>query len=541
MLDIASETESESTNFVTNLAGTFRAGKAVDGKKRLADTFHALQAFFRRFAKIPPAIYAQLIVISELAGVTTSGSVNARRMNVDGREFFEGVSPSSLMRMGIFLCRDHPGRTASRVNLAKDVMSVAIRTAALRELPVDTRVYQRVQELDDALAFIPVAVAIEKTGQVPPGVSVAHRWFTPYAPVEVIEEGSGAEYIGYVIDPVSGDATEVERDRLAAELRGSKHKTRWNNEPVCTVRIPGATATPFGLILFGEDKILPLEFANQPNVTGSDVDYRLLGEHLELIVANDRLALLRSFDVQDTGDAVLLSGQSNQYSYGHFILNGISKAGMIAPYIAAGEKVIVPTQRKGFHDSIIRYLGFDPDQFIFTERITGYRSSNLRVIAEAPLGMWQYNALRTLREFMPRPPDTGGKKRIFVDRPPGARRPLQNHQAILDLLAKYDIEVVHPELLPFDEQVAIFESADVIVAPHGSALITLVFCLKPKRIVELQNKTTYRQCLYNFLGHQAVRVPSTLAPGFHGRMPDESEFITDIDVLEHAIRWATAS
>lgn len=363
------------------------------------------------------------------------------------------------------------------------------------------------------------------------------RRVQPPTDVDIVMPSDGSEIVGYRRCPSTGLVLAVEADRLTAPLRGSRDRYRWNNEPVRRAHFNDATVSPNGLVLFGEDCVLEFEFANEPNRSGAPTDRYHLGTYPEIVLSGDRSIVLNRFQTVDEERAVLLSGLPNMRSFGHFILNGASKFPVIRDALAEGWSAIVPTARMPFHDAIISYCGLDPAGFVFTGGAHGVRVRRLEVIAEAPMGVWPYNLLSALRDELPRPPRDRGPRRIYLARPEGARRSLANEDALLGLLSEHDFSIVRPEQLPFADQVAALQAADVVVAPHGSALASLVFCHGSKRIVEIETKTSYRSALYNFLGHDAVRIPSRArnkgAPSL-----EQTEFEADLDVAREAIDWA---
>jgi len=66
-------------------------------------------------------------------------------------------------------------------------------------------------------------------------------------------------------------------------------------------------------------------------------------------------------------------------------------------------------------------------------------------------------------------------KRIFISRNKKGSRKLLNEDEVMSLLEKYNFEKVHPEELPYKEQVELFSSASIIVAVSGAALSNLIF------------------------------------------------------------------
>ena len=62
---------------------------------------------------------------------------------------------------------------------------------------------------------------------------------------------------------------------------------------------------------------------------------------------------------------------------------------------------------------------------------------------------------------------------------------LMNEAAVDDAMRAAGIEVVHPETLPFIEQVALLSSSAVVIGTVGSAFHTGIFCEHPPRVIGL--------------------------------------------------------
>lgn len=378
--------------------------------------------------------------------------------------------------------------------------------------------------------------------------SLPHQFLRVRPPdhTDVAMPSDGSEIIGYVRDAATGEAVCVERDRLTAPLRGSRGRFRWNNEPVLRTHLTDAAISPNGLVLLGDDGVLDPEFANIPNRSGSAYDRYVLGSYPEIEAAGDRSIVMRKFPESAVESGVLLTGLPNMGNFGHFIFNGVSKFPVIRDQVDAGWDVVVPAKRSPFHDAIVTYCGLDPARFVFTEGDRGIRARQLEVIAEAPMGMWPYNLLAALRAELPRAQSAERGRRIYLSRPENARRILANEEALISLLTEFEFEIVRPEILPFSEQIAALESADTIIAPHGSALASLVFCHGAKRIIEIETKTSYRMALYNFLGHEAVRLPSEAVHAQTARSgapinffhPDNVRYQVDLSLVRQALEWA---
>lgn len=68
------------------------------------------------------------------------------------------------------------------------------------------------------------------------------------------------------------------------------------------------------------------------------------------------------------------------------------------------------------------------------------------------------------------------RKRIFVSRSRNAGRSMSNEVAIVEACKRAGFTVVYPELMSFQEQVACFSEADVVMGPTGAAFANVIFC-----------------------------------------------------------------
>lgn len=80
--------------------------------------------------------------------------------------------------------------------------------------------------------------------------------------------------------------------------------------------------------------------------------------------------------------------------------------------------------------------------------------------------------------------ETGSTDRVYISRADAHRRRVRNEDEVMDLLEEYGFERYVLSDLSFPEQVALFDSADAIVAPHGAGLVNMIFA-SDCRVVEL--------------------------------------------------------
>jgi hypothetical protein len=70
----------------------------------------------------------------------------------------------------------------------------------------------------------------------------------------------------------------------------------------------------------------------------------------------------------------------------------------------------------------------------------------------------------------------------------GSTRVLQNEDALAAALGRLNFEVIEPQLLSTEEQIAAFASADMIVGPSGSAMFNVVFARPGTKVVDIESE-----------------------------------------------------
>lgn len=77
------------------------------------------------------------------------------------------------------------------------------------------------------------------------------------------------------------------------------------------------------------------------------------------------------------------------------------------------------------------------------------------------------------------------KNRIFISRKKAAYRHMHNQDGVNALLARRGFKAYDLEDLSFAEQVALFHDAEMVVSPHSSGLINLLFAPPETRVLEI--------------------------------------------------------
>jgi len=75
-------------------------------------------------------------------------------------------------------------------------------------------------------------------------------------------------------------------------------------------------------------------------------------------------------------------------------------------------------------------------------------------------------------------------RRLYISRNDAVLRRVTNEAEIVAMLDRYGFEPVESGRMLFEEQVRLFASAGIIVAPHGAGLANLMFCRPGTKVLE---------------------------------------------------------
>ncbi|MBN8577350.1 MAG: glycosyltransferase family 61 protein [Cytophagales bacterium] len=107
--------------------------------------------------------------------------------------------------------------------------------------------------------------------------------------------------------------------------------------------------------------------------------------------------------------------------------------------------------------------------------------------------------------------------RIFISRQYAGRRQLLNEITLFKQLQAKGFELVYLEKMKWQDQVALFQTAEMVVGMHGAGLSNLMYCTRLKLVIELLPASTTNQ-LYQLLAanlslpYRAVAIDSQTDP-----------------------------
>lgn len=193
-------------------------------------------------------------------------------------------------------------------------------------------------------------------------------------------------------------------------------------------------------------------------------------------------------------------------------------------------------------DEILSLLGIPKEQRIEATSnlilqakelvIPSYTGSSLGIVPK-----WACDFLRQELLINRKVKKIAGYERIYISRKMANHRNVVNEKEITDLLVPLGFKSIILENEPIVRKIQIFQSADVVIAPHGAGLTNLLFCNPGTTVIELFSPNWMLSCfkmISNYYGLNYFEVmgkgicyPNRVDPrGYHENIEvDIKEFI----------------
>lgn len=240
------------------------------------------------------------------------------------------------------------------------------------------------------------------------------------------------------------------------------------------------------------------------------------------------------------GTSALLAAASGA-NYYHWLLESLPRLWLLEQAgvdLNSINRFLLNEEQSPFHSQTLERLGVAPGKLMSCRKDQVLRCIHL-VVSSLPADPMVYPgwALAFLRErFLPAAAPMN-VERIFISRRHALRRRLLNETEIEAGLRAAGFKTVVLEQQSFAEQIGLFASARIIVAPHGAGLSNLVFSEPGTRVVELVAPTFINHCYQRLAG--AMRLPYAEVVGSlsgkPGKRSEEDHFVIGVDKVRKAL------
>lgn len=178
---------------------------------------------------------------------------------------------------------------------------------------------------------------------------------------------------------------------------------------------------------------------------------------------------------------------------------------------------VINYKRLPFQRQTLDMLGIDEDKIIncYGNRDFHIRAKHLYV-PSLPSKLNEVNRYECelLKKYLaPKTTPSGNSKRIYISRKNAGTRMVANEAEVLAYLAKYDFTVLEIEKLSIKEQIAVFNCAEIITGPHGSAYANIIFSKPGTLLLDILPDTNIVPCFYNIAEQVNVKYYGYIGKG----------------------------
>ena len=241
-----------------------------------------------------------------------------------------------------------------------------------------------------------------------------------------------------------------------------------------------------------------------------------------------------------TGHEFLLVYNYYAIGYGHWLSDVIPRIYVMRDYIN-NYKIILPAQYNSFHLKALEPFNIDPDNILYLEETNEWcQIDNLSVISH--VGMTcnvKDSILQSIRDFYYEYYKINSikksKRRIYVSRAKTKRRFVVNEIEVVELLKKFNFEVIHFQEYDFQEQFHIASETEIMIGLTGSGLNNMMFMPSNSKVLEFKMVGDYHNLHYFGFASGLNLDYYYLMCTTTGEDRFNADFIVDISNLEKTI------
>ncbi|TNJ62589.1 glycosyltransferase family 61 protein [Paenibacillus hemerocallicola] len=130
-----------------------------------------------------------------------------------------------------------------------------------------------------------------------------------------------------------------------------------------------------------------------------------------------------------------------------------------------------------------------------------------------PMPRWATNFVRSELFKIVKPSPYGGHERIYISRREAKHRRVLNESEVLHVMATYGFREVKLEEMTVADQVRLFHSANMVVAPHGASLTNIMFCRTGTQVVDIFPPEYMYPCFWHISSYYGLRYSYLIGKG----------------------------
>ncbi|PQO29991.1 glycosyltransferase family 61 protein [Blastopirellula marina] len=196
------------------------------------------------------------------------------------------------------------------------------------------------------------------------------------------------------------------------------------------------------------------------------------------------------------GRLLVLTNSCAQRNYYHWTLEIMSQLRLLKEAGISFDWVAAPN-RKPFVVPSLKLLGINESQILPMGRYTHVQADELIVLGRD--GGYPHPAgIAYLRDSMRAQPwsqyESSSRVRLYIPRTACSSRRVVEEEKLIAALAPLGFQSVRLESLSVQQQIELFQRAEMVVGPHGAGLTNLAYCRPGTAVLEIA--PTSRPCRY---------------------------------------------
>lgn len=194
--------------------------------------------------------------------------------------------------------------------------------------------------------------------------------------------------------------------------------------------------------------------------------------------------------------------------YHHFVTETLIKAILFKEELKS-KIIIIPPNAPLF---IMESLNMIHD-FKYIELNNPFYLKSLSFIENPNSGYYDQKQLIALKSNLIPLNKKVAYKKIYLSREKARSRKILNETELIELLKKYQFQIVETDNMSFQEQLNLFSESNFLISPHGAGLTNMIFMDELSTIIEIiPEKSIYDKYDYNLCYN---RMSKTLSYNYH--------------------------
>jgi tetratricopeptide (TPR) repeat protein len=267
----------------------------------------------------------------------------------------------------------------------------------------------------------------------------------------------------------------------------------------------------------------------------------------EIVISSSQISPVKIID----GDVAVLSVRWGGTVYFHWLFDVISRLDLLEKSGMNFEKIdyfLINRYQQSYEKEFLSILGIKPAQILESYHHPHIQAKRVIVPSVPPRGQSMITAwgcqflkqkLCQINKYTPR---SSTPTRLYLGRQNAIYRVVLNEEEVIQFLEKRGFYSVNLETMSVVEQASLIAQAEVIIAPHGSALSNLVFCERGTKIIELFSPMyvlNYYWLICNLCGLEHYHVLGNLLENEEEDMsPQKKNILVNLHQLERVINLA---